>query len=59
MGWQSTVYWSAISSNVHAIKDVDFEMWRNISVTDCFDESATAQWKLDNAFQSKWIVEPN
>jgi hypothetical protein len=23
------------------------------------DSSATAQWKLENAFQSKWIVEPN
>ena len=43
---------------IHAIKDEDFEMWRKISVTDCSNEAATSQWKLENAFQSKWIVEP-
>ena len=43
---------------IHAIIDEDFDMWRKIAVTDCFDEAATSQWKLENAFQSKWIVEP-
>ena len=44
---------------IHAVKDEDFDFWRNISVTDCANEAATSQWRLKNAFQSKWIVEPN
>ena len=51
--------YSEYCRRIHAIKDEDFEMWRNISVTDCSNEAATSQWKLENAFQSKWIVEPN
>ena len=51
--------YSEYCRRVHAIKDEDFEMWRNISVTDCSNEAATSRWKLENAFQSKWIVEPN
>lgn len=51
--------YSEYCRRIHAIKDEDFEMWRNISVTDCLNEAATSRWKLDNAFQSKWIVEPN
>ena len=51
--------YSEYCRRIHAIKDKDFEMWRSISVTDCFDESGTSQWKLENYFQSKWIVEPN
>ena len=51
--------YSEYCRRIHAIKDEDFEMWRNISITDCANETATSQWKLENAFQSKWIVEPN
>ena len=50
--------YSEYCRRIHAIKDEDFEMWRNISVTDCSNEAATSRWKLENAFQSKWIVEP-
>lgn len=51
--------YSEYCRRIHAIKDEDFEMWRNISVTDCANEATTSQWKLENAFQSKWIVTSN
>ena len=51
--------YSEYCRRVHAVKDVDFDMWRNISITECLDTSATQQWKLENAFKSKWIVKPN
>ena len=51
--------YSEYCRRIHAIKDEDFEMWRNITVSDCSNEGATSRWKLENAFQSKWIVEPN
>ena len=51
--------YSEYCRRIHALKDEDFEMWRKISVSDCSNQAATSQWKLKNAFASKWIVESN
>ena len=49
--------YSEYCRRIHALKDEDFDMWRNISVTSCSNEDGTSQWELENTFKSKWIVE--
>ena len=48
--------YSEYCRSIVAIKDEDFEMWRNTTISDCSNEAALSKWKLENAFQSKWIV---
>ena len=44
--------------SVLALKDEDFDMWRNVSLGNCSQDFSNEQWKGDNSFASKWIVEP-
>ena len=48
--------YSEYCRSIVAIKDEDFEMWRNTTISDCSNEAALSKWKLENAFKSKWIV---
>jgi hypothetical protein len=41
---------------VRAVQDDDFDMLRQISIEDCGADHS--DWKLENGFSSKWIVEP-
>ena len=50
--------YSEYCQRIHAIKDEDFDMWRNISISECFDDAFTSKWKIENGFQSSWIVTP-
>jgi len=49
--------YSEYCRRIHAPKDEDFDMWRNISVTSCSNKDGTSQWELENTCKSKWIVE--
>lgn len=40
---------------VRAVQDDDFDMLRQISIEDCGADHA--EWKLQNTFESKWIVD--
>ena len=51
--------YSEYCRSIVAIKDEDFEMWRNTTISDCSNEAALSKWRLENAFKSKWIVESN
>ena len=51
--------YSEYCRHVHAINDEDFDMWRNLTVSSCDRSEVTEQWKLDNAFTSKWVVSPD
>ena len=51
--------YSEYCRSIVTIKDEDFEMWRNTTISDCSDEASLSKWKLENAFKSKWIVESN
>ena len=43
---------------IHVLKDKDFDIWRNIEVTECNEYYSIPNWKSDQMFVSEWIVEP-
>lgn len=42
---------------IRAVQDDDFDMLRQISIEAC--EADHSEWKIQNGFESKWIVNPN
>jgi len=43
-------------ARIALLNDEVFDVWRRITVLDCTDSYALDRWRLENGFQSKWIV---
>ncbi|MDA9896282.1 hypothetical protein N9D98_09625 [Amylibacter sp.] len=48
--------YSEYCQRIQAIKDDDFEMWRNFEIGNCDVTSVTREWKNDSSFASLWII---